>query len=260
MKLKYLVIMVLVFTCLNSGVVVAESDGLLPPCGYFGDLDSDGFVTSDDRDLMLLHSVGAGDFTAEQVSRADLDGNGQSGDAVDVNLLAQFVAGDISTFDVCSTLKLSQLSSENGVYFSKIESLNFSLPPKELFKQNIYSLNSPLKIAVVEIEPLNSVGIEVNTMSFSAHIQKFKQFMEEISNGKVLVDENYEVLPKEYINVSITSSSEASVYVQEIFNKYYSDPEYKGYVLLAYVDALQFDTALNFGGSNDTIIKVMFIT
>ena len=101
MKLKYLVIMVLVFTCLNSGVVVAESDDLLPPCGYFGDLDSDGFVTSADRDLMLLHSVGDGDFTDEQKSRADLDGNGQSGDAVDVNLIVQFVGGDIRTFPAC---------------------------------------------------------------------------------------------------------------------------------------------------------------
>ncbi len=74
-----------------------------PPCASYGDLDDDGYVTYADRDLMLLHSVGDGDFTDEQVSRADLDGNGQSGDAVDVNLIAQFVAGDVSIFPVCTS-------------------------------------------------------------------------------------------------------------------------------------------------------------
>ncbi len=75
----------------------------IPPCASYGDLDDDGYVTYADRDLMLLHSVGDGDFTDDQESRADLDGNGQSGDAVDVALIVQFVAGDISTFPVCTS-------------------------------------------------------------------------------------------------------------------------------------------------------------
>ena len=110
MNIRYLTVVFIVAICFNLGTVYAVDDIIMraSPCASYGDLDDDGYVTDIDRDLMLLHSVGDGDFTDEQRARADLDGNGQSGDAVDVNLIVQFVAGDINKFPVCTSQGISE--------------------------------------------------------------------------------------------------------------------------------------------------------
>jgi len=105
MNIRHLTVIFMVAICFCLGTVYAIDDISIraSPCASYGDLDDDGYVTYADRDLMLLYSVGDGNFTDEQKSRADLDGNGQSGDAVDVNLIVQFVAGDINKFPVCTS-------------------------------------------------------------------------------------------------------------------------------------------------------------
>jgi len=74
-------------------VIYATTEAKLCPCASYGDLDNDGYVTTIDRDMMVSYLVGDITFTAEQLLRSDLDVNGQSGDAVDINLINQYVVG-----------------------------------------------------------------------------------------------------------------------------------------------------------------------
>ena len=73
----------------------------LPPCDSYGDLDDDGYIT--DNDLSLFKQLSIGDLTPteEQEKRADLNGNGEAGDAGDLVLIKSYVLGEIDTFPIC---------------------------------------------------------------------------------------------------------------------------------------------------------------
>jgi hypothetical protein len=82
-----------------------------PPCNNLGDLDDDGFVTTNDEALMKDFSVGGWAVIAgrtplteaEFTLRAHLHAGGTPGDAGDVAAIKDFIIGKINTFPLCGT-------------------------------------------------------------------------------------------------------------------------------------------------------------
>lgn len=73
----------------------------VPPCGSFGDIDKDGFVTDKDSNLVLSHVVGDVELTEDQKKRADVDNDGKI-TSVDALFISQYIKGLKDTFLVCS--------------------------------------------------------------------------------------------------------------------------------------------------------------
>ncbi len=71
-----------------------------PPCGSLGDLNNDGFITTDDENILKKMSIGE----ITPTDRSDLNGNGQLADAGDLVLMKRFLLGEITTFPRCSTV------------------------------------------------------------------------------------------------------------------------------------------------------------
>ncbi len=71
-----------------------------PPCGNYGDIDGDGYVTQ--ADLELGFKIIGTDLTEDQLKRFDVNGNGRP-DYNDLVLIGKYVRGEISTFPVCIT-------------------------------------------------------------------------------------------------------------------------------------------------------------
>jgi len=82
--------------------VTADAHPLLrpPPCGNFGDIDGDGFITETDANLIADHVVGKLILGSEQLQRADVNGDGEVY-VTDAMLIAQYAKGVINTFPVC---------------------------------------------------------------------------------------------------------------------------------------------------------------
>lgn len=72
----------------------------LPPCGDYGDVDGDGYVTAADAQLVADYVIGLIELTADQLHRADVNGDGQV-NGVDALAISQYVEGVIDTFPVC---------------------------------------------------------------------------------------------------------------------------------------------------------------
>lgn len=71
-----------------------------PPCGNYGDIDNDGYVTEADSTLVQQYLAGLVSLTEEQLARADVNGDGVVY-TPDLTLIAQYAAGLIDTFPVC---------------------------------------------------------------------------------------------------------------------------------------------------------------
>ena len=71
-----------------------------PPCGNYGDIDDDGYVTHEDAVMISQYTVGSITLTPEQLKRADVSGDGgvTMEDAHRVELYAR---GTTDTFPVC---------------------------------------------------------------------------------------------------------------------------------------------------------------
>ena len=82
---------------LDFNVVVAKRSC---PCGDYGDVDGDGFVTENDAELIAQYVVGLITLTPQQLLRADVTGDGQVTDA-DALAISQYIQGIIDTFPVC---------------------------------------------------------------------------------------------------------------------------------------------------------------
>lgn len=95
----------LTFTIFGGAIVVQLAQSIIvvrkqPPCGNYGDIDGDGFVTSADADLAVKYYTGLVSLTPEQLARADVNGDGRVTPA-DAMLISQYVNGLINTFPVC---------------------------------------------------------------------------------------------------------------------------------------------------------------
>ena len=101
--------------------------GKNPPCygphGGMGDIGGDGRIASDDSQMMGMASIGEMELSMKEAARADLDGNGNPADAVDVTTINQFIVGDIDVFSVCGTaappgMETRTMSLEEGKSYS----------------------------------------------------------------------------------------------------------------------------------------------
>ncbi len=81
-----------------------QGPGLLPPCGKYGDVDDDGFVTSVDALFIGRYLAGSSSVTFI-ANRADVDGNGII-EIADAQLVLRYVSGIDTTFQVCSQTDL----------------------------------------------------------------------------------------------------------------------------------------------------------
>lgn len=73
-----------------------------PPCGSYGDVNGDGYITSDDSSSASAVLSGNKKLTEEQASIADVNGNGQI-DNDDVISINNYVNGNATTFPICLT-------------------------------------------------------------------------------------------------------------------------------------------------------------
>ena len=72
-----------------------------PPCGNYGDVDGDGYVTENDTTMVAEYANGDIILTDEQLARADVNNDGRV-DVMDAMMIGQFAKGIIDTFPVCS--------------------------------------------------------------------------------------------------------------------------------------------------------------
>ena len=71
-----------------------------PPCGNYGDVDGDGFVTENDAKLIAEYLVGRVQLEPWQLERADVNADDKVSMA-DVQHIGQYVSGVRKTFEVC---------------------------------------------------------------------------------------------------------------------------------------------------------------
>ena len=71
-----------------------------PPCGNYGDVDGDGYVTETDALWVAQYNIGQREFTEEQIRRGDVNGVGEI-TGVDAMIINQYAIGLIDTFPVC---------------------------------------------------------------------------------------------------------------------------------------------------------------
>ena len=71
-----------------------------PPCGNYGDVNDDGYVTEADAVMVDNDITGLITLTPEQLIRADLNVNGRA-DTGDSLIIRQYATGVIDTFPVC---------------------------------------------------------------------------------------------------------------------------------------------------------------
>ena len=108
-----------------------KKKGRKPPCGNYGDIDGDGFITAADAELVGQYYVKAIDLTAEQLSRADVNGDGKV-TMVDAQIIGRYAAGEIDTFPVCLTQPEIpptdwEYSSETGSIIGRILTLGVQI-------------------------------------------------------------------------------------------------------------------------------------
>ncbi|MFH0740051.1 MAG: dockerin type I domain-containing protein, partial [bacterium] len=76
------------------------------PCGQYGDVNQNGYVTKEDSDLILNYVAGKAYPASDQVENADVSGDGSVA-SNDASLVLQYIAGTIKTFPACTrTLKV----------------------------------------------------------------------------------------------------------------------------------------------------------
>lgn len=71
------------------------------PCGTYGDVDRDGFVTTKDMDLIARYDAGLYLLTPIQLKRANVNAD-RAVNSVDAMMVGQYAKGIISTFPICS--------------------------------------------------------------------------------------------------------------------------------------------------------------
>lgn len=74
--------------------------GKLPPCGQYGDVNGDGYVTEADVSKILRYVAGLEKPSTTQFRNADVDGNGELTSA-DALLVRRYVSGSTDAFMVC---------------------------------------------------------------------------------------------------------------------------------------------------------------
>lgn len=78
----------------------------IPPCGNYGDIDGDGYVTREDGASVGAHVAGIETLNNEQMRRADVDGSGDI-TLADAVLIGKYGVGygGYDTFPVCADYK-----------------------------------------------------------------------------------------------------------------------------------------------------------
>jgi len=87
-----------------------------PPCGDYGDIDGDGWVSWNDLMYTVRHTAGFSEYpmTTDQKRRADVNGDGKV-TAVDAMLMAKYIVGTYDTFAVCGKIPTTPPCTE-GAY------------------------------------------------------------------------------------------------------------------------------------------------
>lgn len=95
--------------CSNGACVASASSGSgggggakLSPCGSYGDVNGDGFVSSADSAAINKHVVGSSELSNSQFKLADVNADG-SVSVKDSIYIERYLAGMITTFPVCQS-------------------------------------------------------------------------------------------------------------------------------------------------------------
>ncbi|MCX6789536.1 MAG: PKD domain-containing protein [Candidatus Gribaldobacteria bacterium] len=116
--------------------VIENSVAKFPPCGSYGDLDKDDYVTKADSDLVMKIGAELIQPNDWQKKYGDVSGDGTV-EAYDAALIMQYNAGIISTFPVCSKVATFSFNLKNGW-----NAISFPVKPSNLSFQ---AFLAPLK-------------------------------------------------------------------------------------------------------------------
>jgi len=87
---------------------ITLANGLRPPCGNYGDVDFDGYITARDKLWVLEFEAKLRAFSPEQIERADVNDNPSTAsvasdvNSIDALFIGQYVKGMINIFPACS--------------------------------------------------------------------------------------------------------------------------------------------------------------
>lgn len=90
-------------TCYDGACKIMGSY-LRPPCGNYGDVDLDGYITSSDTEIIANYPAFSSQLTAEQKARANVNLDGVV-DYLDASIVNQYISKSISTFPLCPNVK-----------------------------------------------------------------------------------------------------------------------------------------------------------
>ena len=121
---------------LTTVKVVENSVAKFPPCGSYGDINQDGYVSKADSDLVMQIGVESVVPTDWQKKYGDVSGDGTV-EAYDASLIMQYNAGIISTFPICSKITMIPRNLIKGW-----NAISFPLKPSNLSFQ---AFLAPLK-------------------------------------------------------------------------------------------------------------------
>jgi len=81
--------------------IASAPPGRRPPCGNYGDVDGDGWVTDTDVQMVADYLSGIITLTDEQRMRADVQYGQGLVDHWSLMVIQSYVAGTVDTFPVC---------------------------------------------------------------------------------------------------------------------------------------------------------------
>ena len=84
------------------------------PCGGYGDVDYDGYITNNDVQFILEYITELRSFTTDQKIRADVNANGMV-ETADTGLIQQYIKGLINTFPVCAPPSVTVNPPTSGI-------------------------------------------------------------------------------------------------------------------------------------------------
>ena len=97
--------------------ITTGATGKVPPCGKYGDVDSDGLITSADVEIIRLHILNTRLMNEEQRARADVSGDGLIS-TLDITTINGYLVGTLATFPVCTKPSITVLAPNGGEHYA----------------------------------------------------------------------------------------------------------------------------------------------
>ncbi|NOQ68350.1 hypothetical protein GQ568_02835, partial [Patescibacteria group bacterium] len=149
------------FFVANVGEVSATASGKVSPCDSYGDVNLDGYITTEDSSLVASNITGEVFFGIYETILADVNNDG-SVNIGDLSAIDSFIAGNITTFPVCSQRSVYLYSPNGGEKFFNGDVMDIKWTASGVEQIKIYLIKGDS----TENLPGISIATSVNSVSF----------------------------------------------------------------------------------------------